>query len=248
MRRNKEHYSGMSCSPESGNAFLFVLMGIVLFAALSFTVARSMQSQTAGTMSDREINLAASDIIAFGTGLTRGTDRVRRNGCSENDISFFLPGQADLSGYEQTPPSDDKCRVFVQRGGSISYRPIPEAWLDPANSNAWRGDMLIKGSNEIDGVGTTSGTASGSDLVMFVQGLQQELCVEINNDLSVTNPGGAPPVDSAQGGAIFTGTFSYSETIGDEGSSAGLSAQRAGCFLEDDATPEYTYYHVLLER
>ena len=48
---------------ESGNAFLIVMLGIALFAALAFTVSRSMRSDNTSRLSQREAVLAAADIL-----------------------------------------------------------------------------------------------------------------------------------------------------------------------------------------
>ena len=74
MRPNNSRIS------ERGNVFIFILLGLVLFAALSFTVARGFRSDTTSQMTDRQAELLATEIITYGQQMERTVNRLRRNG------------------------------------------------------------------------------------------------------------------------------------------------------------------------
>lgn len=73
---------------QSGNVFIIILMGIVLFAVLSYTVARGRASETTDKLSAQKAALAAADIVNYAQRLERGVARLRQKSISENDISF----------------------------------------------------------------------------------------------------------------------------------------------------------------
>jgi len=108
-------------------------------------------------------------------------------------------------------------------------------------------------NNEVDGAGTTCAGAACVDLVMVAPDLRQDVCIQINELLDVSNPGGVPPVDDdineddffAPGPDPFTNPGL--ETIGDDDPS--LTGQREGCLAETGENPdEYVYFKVLLAR
>jgi hypothetical protein len=73
---------------ESGNAFIIVMVGVVMFVALSFTVSKGMRSDNTNKLSVREIELAASDILNYASQMERAINRMRRNGISETELDF----------------------------------------------------------------------------------------------------------------------------------------------------------------
>ena len=118
----------------------------------------------------------------------------------------------------------------------------------PADALTITGDYIFTIGNEVKGIHKTCGTDSCTDLMMISPPLEVALCLALNDRLGITNPSDAPPVDSALDlAALYDGTITYSETIGDEAGSAGLEYQAAGC-VEDDSTGNYHFYQVLLPR
>ena len=48
------------CNSERGSMFFYIMLGVVLFATLAFTVSRGMRGSQTNAMSDRKDELAAS--------------------------------------------------------------------------------------------------------------------------------------------------------------------------------------------
>ena len=229
---------------ERGNVFFFILLGVVLFATLSYTIARGLQSNTSRNMGQRKVTLIATDLLLYAQKMTRATERIRRQGISETDISF----EDYNAAYANANCTTDNCHIFRASGGSMNMIALPKGadWFD----SGWE----FHNGHEIDGIGTTCGAATCSDLIMTVHFTNQELCTYINKDLGIANVSGALPSVPNITGAPHTGTFAYTNTVGNVPASAPISGATSACVQETagcEGTASnscYTFYHVLLAR
>jgi hypothetical protein len=219
---------------ESGSVFVYVLVAVALFSALMFAFTRSAR-EGGSNMNDRQTQLAAADVTGFSQQLERAVSRIMQHDISENQLSF---DNGHISGYANASDcGTDACKVFMPNGGGADWEnPDPQA-LDSAS------DWVITGGNAVPNVGDDATT----DLLVLLPGVRKELCIKINDNLKVTNPSGAPPVD-ADGidQTLFTGSFASPATavIAD---AAQLGGIHAGCF-KDNASGKYVFFDVLLER
>lgn len=235
---------------QSGNVFIIILIGIVLFGALMFMFSRSAQQGT-GNVSKQQAKLAASEILSHARLVEAAVNRLRLNGCSESEISFE---NALNTGYEHTPVTRDECKIFDEDGGRLSASYVYD------DSDPYYETIYI-GEGQIEGVGNTCPNASCNDLVM-VQRLNawfaddnneqgREICAEINtalglpDDLLTLNS-----VDDTPSPTVlkFTGDFSYNAVglinLPD------LVGQNSFCHIIPTITPNsaYSFVHVLLAR
>lgn len=225
---------------ERGNVFVIILVGVALFAALAFTISRSMRSTTTTQMTERELLLAASEIIEYAQKIGRAVDRVRRKGCSETQISF----ENDIAGgYTPGAAPPPKCEVFSNAGGGIS-------WQSPAQGVNNGSEWVITGGNRIKNIGDDA----IRDLIIVLPYVDKDLCDTINERLGVSLST-MPPVDTVNSDITtqFTGTFgSGSPVIGGTGGAGTPNFENIStvCY-EGDNTPAsgtYHFYHVLLAR
>ncbi len=194
---------------ESGNIFLMIIIGIVLFAALMFTLTRGM-NESPTNVSDRQAKLTASDLLTYGQRMERGVARLFRNGCSENDISFEHGG-AGGSDYVHSPVAEDKCKLFHASGGKVSYTSL----ADGVNNE------YFTGSNEVDGVGNATACGSGTactDLIALYE-VDGNVCEQVNRALKI-GPFAEPGTLST---TKFTGDFTYADII------SGASGEATAC-------------------
>lgn len=216
---------------ESGNAFMMVLIGIVLFAALAFTFTRSGR-QGVSNVSTQEASLIAGDVISYGQAIERGVNRMRVKGVSESDIDFVGANGA----YDNASCTEDKCEVFNAGGGQQVWQPVV---TKANNGDAW----IFTGDVSVANLGQDDGTAKSSELIAFMPNVHSAICMEINRKLGVDNPADAPPAatGAVNFSTLYTGTF----TAGDAIAGAQLNGKRAGCFAVGTV---YHYYQVLLAR
>lgn len=226
---------------ESGNVFVFVVLGIVLFAALMFVVSRGM-TESPGALSDKKIKLAISDILDYAQKIERTVEKLQGRSISENDLSFENPV---VAGYTNASCADSGCKVFDPAGGGLSYLKPDENWLDlAANPNR---DWVFANADAYQDIGTTCPANSCVDLALILWPIKRELCMAINDQLGIDNPGGSPPTDADIAGGQFTGSFNYAQTVGDEAGGAAFKGKDTGCFTQD-ANGVHFFYHILIAR
>ncbi len=222
---------------ERGNVFIFILLGLVLFAALSFTVSRGFRSDTTSQMTDRQAELTSSDLLDFAQQVERTVSRLRRNGCSENQISFQRDVNRDgnitdnsADHYNANAPADKTCHVYVAEGGGLTYRSVD-------NYN-----FVGSGDNAIDGVGC-NGNATCTEMTLASRNIDPTLCAAINRKLGIT---GIPTdANGASGFGAFDGNFKDFGDVGD--SDANLTGNETACYLDSDDNM-HIFYSVLIVR
>lgn len=218
--------------PESGNVFIFILLGIGLFTALMFTVSKSMQTQTATQMNARDAKLAATEILDYAQRLERAVARISRKGVSENEISFQNAADA---GYTPGNVQPETHHVFNTQGGSINWVIPPEGVNDGTN---W----LITGETCVKDVGTggtncASDNLSNEELLLILPNLDSNVCTELNKMLDIDTI----PAETGTGYSSnkFTGTFEDDTKI-DVG-----SPYKTACYSKSNS---YYFYHTLIAR
>lgn len=224
------HLSTTTHYPEAGNALIFILIAVVLFGALTFTVSRGFQSETSTNMSDREYAVHAADILSYTQKIERTVNRMRQKGCSENEINFSYNG---TSAYDFS--TRNKCKVFGSSGGSLEWQsPFPGV----NDGTEW----LITGSTCVEdlengGSSCDSDSTSNEELIMILPNVTTGICTALNDKLSITST----PADSGDSysSTEFVGTYADDTriAIGDNYNSA--------CYSYDG---NKHFYHVLIAR
>lgn len=230
MRRNNE----------SGNAFLIILLGVVLFGALAFTMSRSMRSTTTETLSARDADLAASDIMNYAQEVERAVSKLRGKGISENDLSF--ENTVVTSGYAHTPAVPVTSRIFHTSGANLSWRSPPPNANDGSEWHFTGSSCVINLGT--GGAGCDSDGISNEELLAVLYYVNHAVCEQINKKLGI----GAIPVNSAEDGPSetkFTGALQGDTPIdfGAARSTACIEGDKNG-----DDVPDYHFYHALIVR
>ncbi len=191
-------------------------------------------------------------MFGYAQNIAHAVSRVRRNGCSENDISFY----SDLFTYpahysNSTSPIDKSCDIFDGNGARVSWQAPPKIIQEIGSI-----EYLISGALAIDGLGITDPSSSDGQEMSIITIVSQEICLAINSKLGITNPSGNPPgtgeninanytIPSTNWQAIGWG-FINNQIIGVNGKAIELYQQPAGCYKGSGGN--YYFYYVLLER
>lgn len=239
----------MSLSPsaERGNVFFYIMVAIVLFAALSYAVSQSNRGSVAA-MSEEQARLAATEVLEYASVLSNATAQLRLRGYKDTGVSYENPV---VAGYANANCADEACKVFSTEGGGVSYKAPPKDWLDTAHAaESGYGAWIFSGENEIDQVGTDGSSAANKELIAFLPYVKKSICIEINKKTGVTNPLGDPPREAdtiADYTSLFSGTYVHGESLTLPDPDKG---KNAGCF-EGGGTPAigtYHFYQVLMAR
>ncbi|HPD82997.1 MAG: hypothetical protein R3D88_04200 [Alphaproteobacteria bacterium] len=224
---------------QRGSAIIWILIAVALFAALTYAF-NSTSRTSMSFLTDSQAEAYANEIIAYGNEVKTAVKRVQLRSCDDDEVSFE---NNIIAGYTNpNAPTTNTCHVFESDGGGIRWNTPNSAAVSGG------GNFAFAASNEIDGIGSTCAAANCSDLVLFVSGVNEQVCLNINNALGVINPAGALPTDTTFTQAPqFIGAYSYVTTIGDEAGGVNLSGQKAGCFRET-SSGNNIYYTVLISQ
>lgn len=214
---------------ERGNVIFYVFLAVALFGALSFAVSQSGRDSGDSAVLQQN-RLRATDIIDYGDTVAKGVGMLRLRGTTLSTIKFSSTG---------TTEND----VFSVDGGGINYR-NPSSDVTTTGTESYQ----ILTGNAVLGVGTTCTTGSCVELLLVLGKVKLPVCTAINQLGGINPPDYTPPVDSSIDlSHPFTGTMTYSATIGDEASSLSLNTQMYGC-LQNDVDKAYYYYRVLWQQ
>jgi hypothetical protein len=203
------------------------------------------------------MGLYASDVIQYADGLKRAVQGMHIRGVADHMISFETDRLENYAHPVATPPATscqtDNCRVFRPAGGGFTYVPPPNSWLDAGNAaSPLHGEWFFPAGVCVEdagagGSGCEADVEDNEELVVILPWIRKELCVAINNQLGIDNPGGNPP--SAGGSAWVTNTTKFIGTFS-EGAIIARGGQTAGCLQGAGLPPtgSYFYYKVLLSR
>lgn len=228
---------------ESGNVLFYILIAVALLATLTIAVSQGGRG-SANQISEERARLYAGEILEYANIMSSAVSQLRLRGVTD-DLLCFDHTQWGADDYDHAGCTDNFNRLFHPEGAGLEWvRPPPEAMDTTASpDNLWH----IYGDNEIENIGTTSGAAGSSDLILLVDELSQNVCEQINQLLGHTEDGDSIPQDTGYGETRYIGAFAYSETIVDEASGTALDGKSEGCF-EDTTNNVYAFYKVLIAR
>ncbi len=243
---------------ENGSVFFYIILAVALFATLSFTVSRGMRGKQVTAMGERKAEIIASDILSYTKKVAQTIDKLRRDGCSENELSFSYDSDGDGnyqdSGdiyYNANSPSDLSCHVFHPSGGNIKFLKIPEIPVSELNN----GDSFyhITGS-----LRTSLGDATENELAIMIisnssnstwtspeHPNMQLICEKINDLLGYSfNINGKNILSTGDHSTLalpqFDGTFSGGQSIS--------SNYHTVCYSDVGNSNRFIFYHILIVR
>ena len=207
---------------ERGSALFIILIAVVLFGALSYTVAGMMRGGSADAISEERAKVLAADILNYGRAIKQAVQNVRISGeCDPEDIRFI---NNVTTGYGTSVRAE--CDVFDPAGGDANY-------VVPSDDLGTGTEWLLIGSNIVDGVGTAA-----PDLIMILQNINLAVCNAVNESSGITALGTDAAIDFTK----FTGTFASTQTIDSAASNS------FGCLDYVNSGNNYFFYQVLIPR
>ncbi len=252
MRQSKSNK--FEKNSQSGNVFIIILVGIVLFAALAYTFTRSGQTGV-GNLTAQQSEIAAQEILNYARLVEGAVNRLRQNGCSENDISFEA---ANLAGHvNASAPGDNSCHIFDENGGQVTYQDPTTNWLDSnLSAGGFFGDYYFTTAC-VRGAGTDSGSAdenafcntpnnNGEELLFILPYVSRAVCEKINQKLyrDTTIPQDATARYDMS--SDFDGNLSSTNEIANNAND--FENQSSFCFNSATTPAQFDFYHVILAR
>lgn len=118
-------------SHERGNAFLYILIAVVLLAALTFTLSRieSQDGGGQGKVDKAQVELDANTILSYAASVQNALIRMDQVGVNAADIDFMQPWE---TGFNDDPTTE---KFFHPDGGGLNYKPLPPTATGPSASD-----------------------------------------------------------------------------------------------------------------
>ncbi len=160
------------CTDQRGNAMIYVLVVIALFAALTFILSRQSDTSETGGMSGQQADIAATQILETSMQIKQAVDSMIFGGTGVSGLDFVLPGDA---AYD-TPPNKDK--VFHPDGGGVILARLPDGAPIAGASDPASGWYL----GRFNTVEWTPGT--GQDVILTAWAIAKPVCERINEKLT----------------------------------------------------------------
>jgi len=226
---------------QRGNVFILIMLGVFLFGALMYSFTKS-GNQGAGNLTKQQAKIAAQEILNYVRLVEGAVDRVRRNGCSESEISFE---NSVVSAYlNPNSPTNKSCHIFDDEGGKLSWSNPPLAFHfdDPA---FFFGKYYFISAQWI-GHGCDDPNDKCVDLIMALSNLDKTTCSEINKNFNLSSS--SIPTEVNSGGNRFQGNFTYisAHIFSDEAGSTIIAGKNGACINTDNVS--YAFIYPLLAR
>ncbi len=210
---------------QKGNALFLILIGVVLFAALSYAITQSNRS---GGNSSSEVNaIAAASVMQYADSMHSGAIRMMLQGWGAADIYFQPPGDPDYETYK-------KEQLFHPEGGNVSYQNVDPNTVELDANNAPVGAWIYTGDRVIPGLGSSS-----YDITVLLTHVRKGICEALNE--KITGSKAIPDLGltlavavAGGGGATFTGPD--------------IDGHPFLCVATTDNPVVYVYYHVVAEQ
>ena len=238
----------MNRNTENGNVLILILVAVILFGALSFTVGQMLRSGNAEAIGEQQASIYADEILGYAQQMRQAVQGMRiSSGCDETEISFE---NAVVAGYTNGANTD--CQVFHSDGGGMTY-------ITPSSDFGTGTEWVFSGRPQVHGVGTTDTLltcATCADLVVSLYNVLDIICTRINEKMGIS---GIPQDSGDLNIEQFTGSYSGSDSISGCPTNAAAScpsgtfesselwSKPVGCF-EEGATGNNVFYQVLLTR
>ncbi len=231
-------FSSHSSKAQSGNVLWFILIAVVLLAALTLMLTRSSSSvDQSGNFEQQRVK--ASQLMRYASGVEQAIDKLRTiNNCSENDISF--ENTIDLDYNNTSSPADNSCHLFEPEGAGLSWRTFSDNTLNDANNPiAFVNDFLVKG------VGPDDTNRTGNDLI-FAARVSENLCDHINAQLGIATADAGITVVYEDWDNPYDGAFIGATAVVPDNGGTALDGQATGCLI--DVNGHFVFYHTVLAR
>lgn len=170
MKTNQEHLA--KNSQESGNALIYILIAIALFAALSFVLGRQTDTGGRSVLSDDQAELYASQIISYAVQTKSVIDQMTISGSDIGDLDFTLPTAAGFN------TGSNINKVYHPEGGGLNPGRLPAGAISQSTSDPVPGWYLGRFNN----VEWTE--SSGTDIILTAYQINQTVCQSLNKKIN----------------------------------------------------------------
>jgi hypothetical protein len=219
---------------QAGNAMIYVLIIIALFAALSFVLSRQGSNSESSTLSTQQTEIYSTQILQTAMQIKQAVDSVLYSGSGTtlDTLDFTLPSDP---GFDNAPTVH---KVFHPDGGGVTMPLLPADATTPA-ANPAPGWYLGR-FNNVEWTETAA-----TDVILTAYHIAQPICQRIDQKLtgSTTIPVSTTTLKNMLIPASF---FSGSNSDLTAAACSGCNGQPSMCVQDTDGS--YSFYSVIEQR
>lgn len=177
MKTNQEHYSSrpQADNSERGNALIYVLIAIALFAALSFTLSKQTDTNEAAQLDERRAGLYATQLISTSAQVKSTIDQMLFLGSDINELDFTLSTDASF----ETAPLIHK--VYHPQGGGLNKPRLGESFVEGTGTDPVPGWYLGR-FNDVEWTATNGVT--DQEVILLAYQIPRSICEKINEQIN----------------------------------------------------------------
>ncbi len=157
---------------QNGNVLVYVLIAIVLFAALGFTLSRQTQNSSTKEIDSAKADILAMDMLSYSVQAKSVIDQMVFTGSNIAGLVFTLPSEAGFS----TSPHIHK--VFHPEGGGLTLANLPAKAKAQTLSTPPAGWYLGRFNN------IEWSKDSGTDVILTAHQIAKPICESINKNIT----------------------------------------------------------------
>lgn len=158
---------------QNGNVFIYILIAVVLFGALMFTLSKSAsQDDASSELADGNSKIAANEILSFATSASNAIVQMQQADALVSQIDFILPSDVNFND----PPTIYK--LFHPDGGGLNYKALPAK----ANDGVVAAPGAPDSAYYVGRFNTVEWTPSTiNDVIFTAYGITMAVCEAIND-------------------------------------------------------------------
>jgi len=223
---------------ERGNALIYILVAIVLFAALSFTLSRTTETEEAGELAAERAQFYTTQMIGYATTAKSAIDQMVFSGANIDDLDFILPGD---------PLFDEGSninKVYHPQGGGLNQGVLNKGMIAEVDTLTPQPGWYMGRFNNVDWT-----DSAAPEVILTAYQITKPVCENIN--LVATGSIVIPVLgDSIREVLIdneFTGVVNRDLSTGDDGVCPACEGQSTLC-VQTRAKTAYALYVILADQ
>lgn len=220
---------------ERGNAMIYILIAVALFAALGFALSTSSDTSERDALSGERATLYASQIMQTPAQMKQTLDQMLFTGTRLGNVNFAAPD--DAAGF--ATGADFEKYYHPEGGGAI--RPHLQNDSVAQNNTDPPPGWYIGSFNDVEWTPSTQ-----PDAILTAHQIREEICALINEKL--TGSAAIPELGAA------TNTLLIDNAVPGNSAAANIrftSAECAGCYgqpslcVKDNGVASWSFYSIL---
>ncbi|MGH1404155.1 MAG: hypothetical protein ACRBDL_07915 [Alphaproteobacteria bacterium] len=215
---------------QRGNALIYVLIAIVLFAALGFTLSRQTQNSSTTEIDKAKAEIYAAQLVTYAMQSKSVLDQMIFSGSSIDDLDLTLPNDTGFS----TAPHIHK--VYHPQGGGLTPANLSEKAIDQISSSPPAGWYLGHFSN------IEWSKSTRTDVILTAYQIARPVCEAIN--LKITGSNTIPSLAGNMSEFLIDHTTNSDLNIADCG---GCEGYMSLC-VSNNSNSAYSFYSVVADR